>query len=152
MADRPQATDKKQENVGVCPSVRSVHEVTSEADAGVERAKSQTDQTDGQIGAQATEEKAKSDFKNLSGPETDRTDQTDDLSIPPCLDRRPRCAQCNGRPDGTEQSYRHQGALVWLHKECRRFWLRENPGYDLGSQKRDEVRDIRDKAIGPGLK
>jgi hypothetical protein len=57
----------------------------------------------------------------------------DDLGIPPFLDRRHEaqgkwmCAQCQGRPDGREQPYPHRGALVWLHPECRRFWLRENP-------------------------
>jgi len=77
--------------------------------------------------------------------------ENDDLGIPEFLDRReaPRhvCAQCGGQPDGLEQPVRYGSALFWLHPECRRFWLRENPGYDLGSQKRDEVRDIRDKAI-----
>jgi hypothetical protein len=126
MADRPQATDETQENVGVCPSVRSVREVTSKANDGAERVKSQTDQTSGQIVAQATEEKAKSDFKNLSGPKTDRTDQTVDLSIPTCLDRRPRCAQCNGKPDGTERHQKIGDRLIFLHDECVRFYRREH--------------------------
>jgi N6-adenosine-specific RNA methylase IME4 len=103
---------------------------------------------------------------------------SDDLGIPGFLDRRdevPRhvCAQCRGRLDGKEEPVRHGDALVWLHPECKRFWLRETPGLDLGSRKRpdrygepvelikydracraiaeaklaDEVLDIRDRAI-----
>jgi hypothetical protein len=62
--------------------------------------------------------------------------------IPAFLDRRaeanrasasPICAQCRGRPDGSEQPYPHQGALVWLHKECVRFWLREHPAIPTSS-------------------
>ena len=58
-----------------------------------------------------------------AGPQTDRTD---DLSIPPCLDRRPRCAQCNGKPDGTERHHKIGDHLVFLHDECVRFYQREH--------------------------
>jgi hypothetical protein len=77
MADRPQSTDKTQENADICPSVRSVQEFTSKTYPTAERVKSQTDQTDGQIGTQVAERKANSGFENLSGPQSDRTDQTE---------------------------------------------------------------------------
>jgi N6-adenosine-specific RNA methylase IME4 len=95
----------------------------------------------------------------------------DDLSIPACLDRRGEagaehvCAQCHGEPDAKEEPLRHGNRLVWLHKECRRFWLREHPGFDdftepvelikydracraiAEAKLADEVKDIRDRAI-----
>src|SRR5262249_21711954 len=42
------------------------------------------------------------------------------------LDRRSRkrCNQCRGTPDGKEQPYPHGGTLVWLHSECRPYWLK----------------------------
>ena len=47
------------------------------------------------------------------------------------LDRRheagKRCAQCRGRPDGKEQQYQQRGRIVWLHRECRPYWLKEHP-------------------------
>jgi hypothetical protein len=100
--------------------------------------------------------------------------ESDDLGIPGFLDRRdevPRhvCAQCGREPDGLEEPLRHGDKLFWLHPVCRPFWFRENPGRDLGSEKRpepvelikydracraiaeaklaDEVKDIRDRAI-----
>jgi hypothetical protein len=52
-----------------------------------------------------------------------------------CLDHPPsvgeksdderHCGQCNGRPDGTEREYLIEGDRVWLHDECRRFYLKE---------------------------
>ena len=42
------------------------------------------------------------------------------------LDRR-RCAQCRGSPDGKERQYQQRGAFVWLHPECRRYWLKKHP-------------------------
>ena len=60
----------------------------------------------------------------------------DDLAIPAFLDRRSEanrvCLQCRGRPDGKEEPYRHGDALVWLHPECRRYWLREHQAF-MGS-------------------
>jgi hypothetical protein len=76
-ADRSQPTDEAQENADICPSVRSVQEFTSKTDPTAERVKSQTDQTDGQIGTQVAERKANSGFENLSGPQSDQTDQTE---------------------------------------------------------------------------
>ena len=99
--------------------------------------------------------------------------ESNDLGIPEFLRRDEVsghvCAQCGAQLDGKEEPLRHGDRLFWLHPECKRFWLRENPGVDIGSQKRpepvelikydracraiaeaklaDEVRDIRDKAI-----
>jgi hypothetical protein len=36
-----------------------------------------------------------------------------------------RCAQCNGKPDGKEEPHPDGDRLVWLHKECRRFYARQ---------------------------
>jgi hypothetical protein len=33
------------------------------------------------------------------------------------------CVQCGGVPDGTEARYEVDGKPVWLHPECRRFYL-----------------------------
>jgi hypothetical protein len=88
MKDGRQAANSAQKREGICLSVRSVREVTSRANvigSVTERAKSQTDQTDGQIEPQCTDEAEISDSDDLSGPETD---QIDDLIIPPFLDRR----------------------------------------------------------------
>jgi len=115
-----QATEFAQKREDICPSVRSVQEFTSKVDLAAEHVKSRTDQTDGQIGTQGAEGKANSDFANLSDPQTDRTD--DDLTIPECLDQRPRCAQCNGRPDGSERSLTIEDNTIWLHPECQRFF------------------------------
>jgi AAA domain len=38
---------------------------------------------------------------------------------------RHRCAQCNGKPDGKEEPHPDGDRLVWLHKECRRFYARQ---------------------------
>ena len=46
----------------------------------------------------------------------------DTLDIPAFLDRRARCAQCNGTPDGTERAVTVGDQTVWLHAECRRFY------------------------------
>ena len=45
------------------------------------------------------------------------TDETDD-------DER-RCAQCGGGIDGTEREYLIEGDRVWLHDQCKRFYLAE---------------------------
>jgi hypothetical protein len=55
----------------------------------------------------------------------------DDLSIPPCLDRRHElsghsramepCAQCNA-DDGQQTQING----IWLHQECKRFWDKEH--------------------------
>jgi hypothetical protein len=124
--DRPQTADKTQEGLGICPSVRSVQQITDSAiclapaAAPGQRANIQTDQTD------RTDQGAKSlgGLKNgghgdLSGPETDRTDQTDDLDIPPCLDRRREvCAYC-GKPGGKQWD----NPPVRLHSDCERPWM-----------------------------
>lgn len=68
--------------------------------------------------------------------------------IPTFLDRRgevPRhvCAQCGGPPDGKEEPVRHGDALVWLHPECRRFWLREPGNYaDARVAKPEQTKQI----------
>jgi hypothetical protein len=129
MRDGHQPADSAQESDGIYQSVRSVREFTSNADTA-ERVKSETDRTDRQIGAQATEERAKLITGDLSDPETDQTDNTqhapcltaeppdDDLTIPPILDRRnePPCAQC-GRPGGTDCAY--DGITTRLHAHER---------------------------------
>src|SRR5438552_3708149 len=35
------------------------------------------------------------------------------------------CAQC-GAGDGTLEPERAKGRIVWLHRECRRFWAKEH--------------------------
>jgi hypothetical protein len=66
---------------------------------------------------------------------------SDDLGIPGFLrrDEVPRhvCVQCGRQPDGLEEPVRYGDVLVWLHRECKRFWF-QNPGRDLGSEKRPE--------------
>jgi hypothetical protein len=104
--------------------------------------KTQTDQTDGQIEAQATEEHAKLRSGALSGLGTVRTDRTDGheavpddgLTIPPILDRRGEairiCAQCGaGRPDDqpTIEIIGKDGELLWVHERgCLKVWEKEN--------------------------
>ena len=46
----------------------------------------------------------------------------DHLEIPNYLDERPRCAQCRGRPDGSERPVTVNDETVWLHPECQRFY------------------------------
>jgi hypothetical protein len=46
------------------------------------------------------------------------------LDHPPSVDER-RCGQCDGRPDGAEREYLIEGDRVWLHDECKRFYLKE---------------------------
>jgi hypothetical protein len=144
-ADRAQATVNPQKSEDICPSVRSVRKFTSRANlpgSVAERVKSQTDQTDGQIEAQAIEEHAKSRSGALSGLGTVRTDQTDghdaaphdDLIIPPILDRRGEairiCAQCGaGRPDDqpTIEIIGKHGEPLWVHQRgCLKVWEKEN--------------------------
>ena len=145
IADRAQATVNPQKSEDICPSVRSVRKFTSRANlpgSVAERVKSQTDQTDGQIEAQAIEEHAKSRSGALSGLGTVRTDQTDghdaaphdDLIIPPILDRRGEairiCAQCGaGRPDDqpTIEIIGKHGEPLWVHQRgCLKVWEKEN--------------------------
>jgi hypothetical protein len=134
--DRSQPSDGVQKSADIRLSVRSVRKFTSKADvlgSVAECVKAQTDQTDGQIEAQATEELKASDSDDLSGPETD---QTDDLIIPPFLDRRGEalgsrfCAQCRaGRPDDqpTIEVMGKNGERLWVHERgCLRFWEKEN--------------------------
>jgi hypothetical protein len=66
-----------------------------------------------------------SDLSDLSG--------TSDLSIPKHLDRRPRCVQCNGTSDGTEQLVTVNGQAVWLHEQCRKFYRPEGWSFGNGS-------------------
>jgi hypothetical protein len=104
--------------------------------------KCQTDQTDGQIETQVTEESEASDSGDLSDFGTVRTDQTDghdaapddDLTIPPILDRRGEairiCAQCGAlRPDDqpTIKVKGKNGEPLWVHERgCLRSWEKEN--------------------------
>jgi hypothetical protein len=137
---RGQPTDGAQKSAGICRSVRSVRKFTSNADAPgsvAEPVKAQTDQTDGQIGAQAAEKEAKSDFKNLSGPETDQTGRRiltgvayedlllreeaapeDDLTIAPsCQQKCDHCQQYGGA-----MPFAYGTAEGWLHRECMDAW------------------------------
>jgi hypothetical protein len=111
--------------------------------------KTRTDQTDGQIEAQVSEKYAKFRSGDLSGPETDQTDQTDagtrmvsegahggnghddDLTILPFLDRRHEvCAQClAGGPDDppTAPVTAKNGETVYVHERgCLKFWKRDH--------------------------
>ena len=36
------------------------------------------------------------------------------------------CHQCHGRVDGTEQPYSVNGSQVWLHPECRKFFVSDD--------------------------
>jgi hypothetical protein len=141
-------TDEIQQSEEICRSVRSVREFTSRANVRgsvAKRVKTGTDQTDGRIEAQLTEEPEASDSGDLSSLGTDRTDQTgsheatpddDDLTIPPFLDRRGEalgsrvCAQCGaGRPDDqpTIEIIGKHGEHLWVHERgCLRFWEKEN--------------------------
>jgi hypothetical protein len=134
-ASRPEATDNPQECEDTSPSVRSVSEFTSKANVPgslARRVKTQTDQTDGQIDAQASEEGTKLRSGDPSGPETDQTDAPDDdLTIPEFLMRREKvCAQCRaGRPDDqpTVEVRGKYGERLWVHERgCLRFWEKEN--------------------------
>jgi hypothetical protein len=69
----------------------------------------------------------------------------DPLSIPPFLRRAyeeehrergeaPRCAQCNGRPDGTERPVTVNGQALWLHEECEKFYRPEGWSFRQGSR------------------
>jgi hypothetical protein len=140
--DELQAADSAQEREGICLSVRSVRKFTGRADvlgSVVECVKTQTDQADGQIKAQAIEAAEKSDSENLSDLQTDQTDRmltddkaaheerrgeaatADDLSISEWLLRRePLCAQCR-LPGGTEWDY--DDLKVRLHPHCERPWI-----------------------------
>jgi hypothetical protein len=142
--DELQAADSAQEREGICLSVRSVRKFTSRADVlglVAECVKTQTDQTDGQIKAEATEEAERTNSENLSDLQTDQTDRmltndkatheelrrrgeaapADDLSIPEWLLRRePLCAQC-GQPGGSEWDY--DDLKVRLHQHCERAWI-----------------------------
>jgi hypothetical protein len=40
-------------------------------------------------------------------------------------EKRPKCAQCNGAPDGKEVAYTINGAAIWLHPQCKRFWSQQ---------------------------
>jgi AAA domain len=159
MRDGGQPTDGVQKSADICLSVRPIRKFTSKADvlgSVAECVKTRTDQTDGQIEAQAAEEAEKSDSENLSDLQTDQTDQTDgrmltdvkaaheelrlrgeataadDLSIPEWLLRRDAlrpCAQCGaGRPDDQPTVCLKDGdRLIWLHERgCHRFWLKEH--------------------------
>jgi AAA domain len=80
MKDERQAAENIQEGDGICLSVRSVRDFTGTTnfrDPAAERVKTQTDETDPQIDAQAAEERAILRSGDLSGPETDQTDQTE---------------------------------------------------------------------------
>jgi hypothetical protein len=58
--------------------------------------------------------------KSLKQKTSDDHDDHDDHYA--ALSEECRCAQCNGY-DGTEQEYLIEGDRVWLHGECRRFYL-----------------------------
>ena len=62
--------------------------------------------------------------KLLKAQQDGRLDAAD-AGFPPFsgeLKDRGVCAQCCGAPDGTERQYEINGQLVWLHRECRRFY------------------------------
>jgi hypothetical protein len=129
ISDRGQPTDGVQKSADICSSVRSVREFTSKPNAPgsvAEHVKSETDQTDGQMKAQATEETEILDFGSLSDLGTDQTDApADDLTIPEFLLRRDGslarvCAQC-GKLGGTEWKY--DGVKVRLHSYCEQSWI-----------------------------
>jgi hypothetical protein len=146
ISDGGQPTDGTKKGADICLSVRSARKFTSKADVPVsvvERVKTRTDQTGGQIEAQATEEAKKTDSENLSDSQTDQADgrmlthvkaayeerrlrseaaPTDDPSIPEWLLRRdePLCAQC-GLPGGTEWDY--DDLKVRLHLHCEQAWI-----------------------------
>jgi hypothetical protein len=42
----------------------------------------------------------------------------------------PKCRQCAGIPDGTEQKHIIDGECVWLHRECQPFWA-EGDGWGI---------------------
>jgi hypothetical protein len=61
-------------------------------------------------------------------------DRDPDLDIPPALDRRPRCAQCNGTPDGSERlSDEVNGQPMWLHDQCRKFYRSDGWRFGFGT-------------------
>ena len=51
----------------------------------------------------------------------------EDLSIPDFLDRAKTrtCSQCGAADDGHLESHQDGGQLVWLHRECVRFWRQD---------------------------
>jgi hypothetical protein len=154
--DRPQDPDKAEKIVDICSSVRSVREFTRATDSQDppgERVKTQTEQTDGQIETQATEEPEVLVSGDLSGLGTVRTDQTDghkagrddDLTIPPILDRRGEviriCAQCGaGRSDD-------QPTIEIIGKHRKRLWVHERGG--LRSWEKENAKEPSPGTIRP---
>jgi hypothetical protein len=43
-----------------------------------------------------------------------------------------RCAQCKGTPDGTERPHTINGATVWLHDQCKKFYRPEGWSFGFG--------------------
>jgi hypothetical protein len=61
------------------------------------------------------------------------------------------CAQCNA---GGEPVYELEGTDLWLHRECRRFWLKSHPEYRANGSDPGPVpifldRTVRRPALGP---
>ena len=46
---------------------------------------------------------------------------------PTCAKEDRTCAQCRGPVDGKEHQIPVEGKTVWLHPECRRFYLPDYP-------------------------
>jgi hypothetical protein len=95
--------------------------------------KTRTDQTDGQIGSQAAEKEAKSDFKNLSGPETDQTGHRIITDVGVAYEEcRHRCDHC--RHYGGTIHVDYDGAEAWLHRECEDAWRVAYDALDIRNQ------------------
>jgi hypothetical protein len=63
------------------------------------------------------------------------------------------CAQCNA---GGEPLYELEGTELWLHRECRRFWLKTHPKYqrlrpgpDANLPPAQSIEFLADPALGP---
>jgi hypothetical protein len=136
MPVRPQATDATQESFRSDRSDRSDHQFTGSAarpdsDLRVNIRSDQSDRSDGDANPLGGINNGPSD--DLIARKSDRSDQSDGgLTIPECLDQRPRCAQCNGTPDGTERPIPFNGQTVWLHDQCRKFYRPEGWSFGFG--------------------
>jgi len=136
MTVRPQAADKTQESARSDRSDRSDRQFTGSAarpgsDLRVNIRSDQSDRSDGGANPLGGINNGPSD--DLIGRKSDRSDQSDYLDIPECLDQRPRCVQCNGRHDGAERPFTVGDQTVWLHDQCRKFYRPEGWSFGLGS-------------------